>query len=104
LAKEAEARFSQMRLTNIVQRVGDGTFGWNEQAPFDRIILTASASARPDHILAQLKPGGIAIAPVDGTDQQTLMRYDKGANGEISETPLFDVRFVPLVPGQAKAL
>ena len=104
LAKEAEARFSSLRLTNIVQKIGDGTLGWAEQAPFDRIILTASAARRPDEILAQLKPGGIAIAPVDGNGQQTLMRYVMGSDEEISEAPLFDVRFVPLVPGQAKML
>ena len=54
LSREAEARFEALRLTNIVTKIGDGTLGWAEQAPFDRIILTASAPERPDTILQQL--------------------------------------------------
>lgn len=103
LAKEAEMRFAAMRLTNIVQRIGDGTLGWKEQAPFDRIILTAAASERPGKLLEQLKIDGIAIAPVQNGDVQTLMRYVRTQDG-IEETALFDVRFVPLVPGAARAL
>lgn len=103
LSREAEARFEAMRLTNIVTRIGDGTQGWPEQAPFDRIILTASAPTRPDVILEQLKDGGIAVAPVDRENRQVLVRYDR--DGEtIAETDLMDVRFVPLVKGEARAL
>ncbi|WP_300545448.1 protein-L-isoaspartate(D-aspartate) O-methyltransferase [Maricaulis sp.] len=103
LAKEAEDRFHALRLTNIVARIGDGTQGWPEQAPFDRIILTASAPQRPDAILEQLKEGGIAVAPVDRGPKQVLVRYIR-QGGEISETDLLDVRFVPLVKGEARAL
>jgi protein-L-isoaspartate(D-aspartate) O-methyltransferase len=103
LAKEAEDRFHALRLTNIVARIGDGTQGWPEQAPFDRIILTASAPQRPDEILEQLKEGGIAVAPVDRGPKQVLVRYIR-QGGEISETDLLDVRFVPLVKGEARAL
>ena len=104
LAKEAEARFSELRLTNIVTRIGDGSKGWPEQAPFDRIIVTAAASERPEGLLEQLKPGGIAVAPVQNGAVQTLMRYTRAETGEIDEAALFDVRFVPLVPGAARAL
>ncbi|MBI1263203.1 MAG: protein-L-isoaspartate(D-aspartate) O-methyltransferase [Alphaproteobacteria bacterium] len=104
LAGEAGARFAALRLTNIVQRTGDGTKGWPEQAPFDRIMVTAGASERPDGLLDQLKPGGICVAPVQNGPVQTLMRYQRGEDGAISERALFDVRFVPLVPGEAKAL
>ena len=104
LAKEAEARFNALRLSNIVTRIGDGSLGWPEQAPFDRIIVTAAAAARPDTLLDQLKPGGICVAPVQNGSVQTLMRYDKSEDGEVTETALFDVRFVPLVPGEARAL
>lgn len=103
LSKEAEARFGAERLNNIVTRVGDGSQGWPEQAPFDRIILTASAPARPDRILEQLKDGGIAVAPVDREAKQVLVRYDRSGD-TITETDLLDVRFVPLVKGEAKAL
>lgn len=103
LAKEAETRFAAMRLTNIVQRIGDGTLGWKEQAPFDRMILTAAAAERPSKLLEQLKIGGIGVAPVQNGDVQTLIRYVRTQDG-VEETPLFDVRFVPLVPGAARAL
>lgn len=104
LSKEAEARFNALRLSNIVTRIGDGSLGWPEQAPFDRIIVTAAAASRPETLLDQLKPGGICVAPVQNGSVQTLMRYDKSEDGEVTETALFDVRFVPLVPGEARAL
>ncbi|WP_417498003.1 protein-L-isoaspartate(D-aspartate) O-methyltransferase [Maricaulis sp.] len=103
LSKEAEARFAALRLNNITTRVGDGTLGWPEQAPFDRIILTASAPVRPDAILAQLKDGGIAIAPVDRGTKQVLVRYQREGE-ELTSNDIMDVRFVPLVKGEAKAL
>lgn len=103
LSKEAEACFAKMRLNNIVTRIGDGSVGWPEQAPFDRIILTASAPARPDAILAQLKDGGIAIAPVDRGTKQVLVRYQREGD-ELTSSDIMDVRFVPLVKGEAKAL
>ena len=103
LSREAEARFAAMRLTNITTRVGDGTLGWPEQAPFDRIILTASAPVRPDAILAQLKDGGIAIAPVDRGTKQVLVRYQREGD-ELTSSDIMDVRFVPLVKGEAKSL
>ncbi|GLK50801.1 MULTISPECIES: protein-L-isoaspartate(D-aspartate) O-methyltransferase [Maricaulis] len=103
LSREAEARFEALRLTNIVTRIGDGTQGWPEQAPFDRIILTASAPQRPDAILEQLKDGGIAVAPVDRDIKQVLVRYVREGDN-IVETDLMDVRFVPLVKGEARAL
>lgn len=103
LSREAEERFAAQRLNNIVTRVGDGTQGWPEQAPFDRIILTASAPARPDAILEQLKDGGAAVAPVDRDSKQILVRYHRTGDA-ITETDLLEVRFVPLVKGEAKAL
>jgi protein-L-isoaspartate(D-aspartate) O-methyltransferase len=103
LAREAEARFHDLRLTNIVTRIGDGTLGWPEQAPFDRIILTASAPSRPDAILDQLKDGGIAVPPVDRDTRQVLVRYVREGD-TITETDIMDVRFVPLVKGEARAL
>ncbi|MCW5725415.1 MAG: protein-L-isoaspartate(D-aspartate) O-methyltransferase [Maricaulaceae bacterium] len=104
LLKEAEARFAALRLTNIVTRIGDGSKGWPEQAPFDRIIVTAAAPERPDELLKQLKDGGVAIAPVDaGEGRQALIRYRRKGD-EFVEERLFDVRFVPLIKGEARAL
>ena len=105
LAKEAEARFAALRLTNITPRIGDGTKGWPEQAPFDRIIVTAGAPVRPDTLLAQLKPGGIAVIPVNNDrGSQTLVRYIKTDADTLDEEAVMDVRFVPLVEGETKAL
>lgn len=103
LMKSAEARFEALRLSNIVTRIGDGSKGWPEQAPFDRIMVTAAAAERPDTLLDQLKDGGICVAPVQNGPVQTLMRYTRQGD-EIAETSLGDVRFVPLVPGAARAL
>jgi protein-L-isoaspartate(D-aspartate) O-methyltransferase len=105
LAKEAEARFASLRLTNITTRIGDGTKGWPEQAPFDRIIVTAGAPIRPDTLLSQLKPGGIAVVPVNNdSGTQTLIRYTRIETGELDEDAIMDVRFVPLVDGETKTL
>ncbi|PWE16650.1 protein-L-isoaspartate O-methyltransferase [Marinicauda salina] len=103
LAKAAEQRFAELKLSNIVTRIGDGSKGWPEQAPFDRIIVTAAAPERPDGLLDQLKEGGVCVAPVVNGSVQTLMRYRRDADGVVEE-PLFDVRFVPLVEGPTRAL
>lgn len=103
LAREAVARFEELRLTTIVHKIGDGALGWPEQAPFDRIIVTAAAPAAPHALLGQLKEGGICVAPVQQGQVQTLMRYVVHPDG-FSEEHLFDVRFVPLVSGAARAL
>lgn len=103
LMKAAEARFESLRLSNIVTRIGDGSKGWPEQAPFDRIMVTAAAPERPETLLEQLKDGGICVAPVQNGPVQTLMRYQRDGE-DIAETALGDVRFVPLVPGAARAL
>ena len=103
LSRIAEERFHAQGINNIVTRIGDGSLGWPEQAPFDRIILTASAPQRPDRILEQLRDGGIAVAPVDRDTKQVLVRYNK-IDGEITETDLMTVRFVPLVKGVAKTM
>src|SRR5690606_27561020 len=101
LLREAQARFETLKLTNIVSIAADGAKGWPEQAPFDRIIVTAAAPARPDALLEQLKEGGIMICPVGRADPQRLMKYEKTPDG-IVETELAQVRFVPLVEGLAR--
>lgn len=103
LAREAKARFDELRLTTIVQQIGDGSKGWPDQAPFDRIIVTAAAESRPDMLLAQLKEDGICVAPVQRGAVQTLIRYRRSGT-KFYEERMFDVRFVPLVEGAARAL
>jgi len=103
LLREAEARFKALKLHNVITRHGDGLKGWPEQAPFDRIILTAVVPRIPAEILAQLKPGGILIAPVlqaPGTERfsQHLVKIMQTASGPKWDT-LIPVVFVPMVPG-----
>ncbi|HKT54536.1 MAG TPA: protein-L-isoaspartate(D-aspartate) O-methyltransferase [Caulobacteraceae bacterium] len=102
LLGEAEARFRALELGNIITRFGDGSAGWPEQAPFDRIMVTAAAPAEPKTLLAQLKPGGILVAPVGRGPIQTLMRYVGDGKGAFREEVLCDVRFVPLLDGVAR--
>ena len=101
LLREAEVRFAELRIRNITSRYGDGTKGWKEQAPFDRIIVTAGAPQVPDTLFEQVAPDGILIAPVGrNAQEQALVRYRRTAEGWHSET-LWPVRFVPLVEGAA---
>ncbi len=97
----AEARFKDAARTNITARHGDGSKGWPEAAPFDRIIVTAAAREIPSSLLDQLAVGGVIVAPVgDPTDVQILLRLSKDENG-ISSQHLMNVRFVPLIEGKA---
>ncbi|MET0295188.1 MAG: protein-L-isoaspartate(D-aspartate) O-methyltransferase, partial [Phenylobacterium sp.] len=61
LLREAETRFKQLDLTNIITRFGDGGEGWSKQAPFDRIMVTAAAPGEPKALLSQLKPTGVLV-------------------------------------------
>lgn len=99
LVREAEAAFGRLNLSNITARHGDGTRGLPEQAPFDRILVTAAAEDPPGPLLAQLKIGGIMVLPVGQSDAvQTLIRVTRGERGFDYEE-LRPVRFVPLVEG-----
>ncbi|KIC10058.1 protein-L-isoaspartate O-methyltransferase [Leisingera sp. ANG-M1] len=102
LVREARAVFDQLRLANVTSLVGDGSHGLTEQAPFDRIIVTAAAEDPPGPLLAQLKPGGIMVLPVGQSDHvQTLIRVRKSEDG-LDYDELRPVRFVPLLEGLGK--
>ena len=99
LVREAEAVFAALDLTNITAIVGDGSFGLPEQAPFDRIIITAAAEDPPGPLLAQLRIGGIMVVPVVQSDAvQSLIKVTRTADGYDYEE-LRPVRFVPLIEG-----
>jgi len=104
LMGEAEARFKLLKLGNIITRFGDGADGWPEQAPFDRILVTAAAPNEPKALLAQLKPSGVLVAPIGRGPVQTLKRYAGDGKGGFKEEVLCDVRFVPLLEGVAREL
>jgi protein-L-isoaspartate(D-aspartate) O-methyltransferase len=82
---------------NVRTRVGDGYYGWQEQAPFDAIIVTAAADHIPPPLIRQLRPGGRMVIPVGGRFQvQQLTVVDKDPEGEVTTRQLLPVRFVPL--------
>ena len=100
LLLEAEGRFKALRIHNITTRHGDGSVGWPEQAPFDRIVMTAAAEKVPSKIAEQLAPGGVLVLPMGGErDQQRLMRIERQSDGGWHADDLGPVRFVPLVAG-----
>jgi protein-L-isoaspartate(D-aspartate) O-methyltransferase len=99
LLVEAEERFRALAIHNITAIVGDGTRGWPEQAPFDRILVTAAASSVPAVLVDQLADGGIMVLPVGAsTEDQVVIRLTK-EDGKVESEELLPVRFVPLVPG-----
>lgn len=102
LVREARAIFEALDLTNITAFTADGSFGLPDQAPFDRILVTAAAEDPPGPLLAQLKIGGIMVLPVGQSDAvQSLIRVTRHETGfEYDE--LRPVRFVPLVEGVAR--
>ena len=102
LVQEAQEVFDRLGLSNITALATDGTRGYPEQAPFDRIIVTAAAEDPPGPLLAELKPGGIMVVPVGQTDAvQTLVKVTRTDAGFDYEE-LRQVRFVPLVEGMGQ--
>jgi protein-L-isoaspartate(D-aspartate) O-methyltransferase len=99
LVREAQELFRVLDLTNITAFSADGSFGLADQAPFDRIIVTAAAEDPPGPLLAQLKIGGIMIVPVGQSDTvQSLIKVTRHETG-FDYDELRPVRFVPLVEG-----
>jgi protein-L-isoaspartate(D-aspartate) O-methyltransferase len=97
LAGRARRIFDQLRLTNINLKVGDGTIGWKEQAPFDGIIVTAGGPEVPVEFLEQLEVGAALVVPVGPLEQQVLLRLVRNPDGSFSREELMDCRFVPLI-------
>lgn len=99
LVTEAQGVFDAMGIANITAITADGSFGLAEQAPFDRILLTAAAEDPPGPLLAQLRTGGIMVLPVGQSDTvQSLIRVTRLEKGFDYEE-LRPVRFVPLIEG-----
>lgn len=102
LVREARSIFEALDLTNITALTADGSFGLPEQAPFDRILVTAAAEDTPGPLLSQLKEGGIMVLPVGQSDTvQHLIRVRKTPDG-LEYDELRAVRFVPLLEGLGK--
>lgn len=102
LVQEARLAFDHIGLTNVTAFTSDGSFGLPDQAPFDRILVTAAAEDPPPLLLAQLKIGGTMIVPVGQSDTvQSLIQVQRHETG-FEYTELRPVRFVPLVEGLAR--
>ncbi len=98
LAESAEERLKRLGYSTVEVRRADGYYGWEEEAPFDAIIVTAAAGQIPPPLLSQLANGGRMVIPVGGPfSVQTLMLVEKAADGSVRSRELMGVRFVPFV-------
>ncbi len=99
LASRARKILDHLNFYNVAIRVGDGSWGWKEESPFDAIITTAAAPGVPQYLVEQLAPGGRLVVPVGGRDVQTLFKLTRSteASGGIVREDLGGCRFVSLI-------
>jgi protein-L-isoaspartate(D-aspartate) O-methyltransferase len=95
-SSHAEALLQALGYANVGFRVGDGSRGWPEHAPFDRILLTVAAERPPPALIEQLKPGGRLVLPVGPQEAQVLTVIDKDSGGGLEARELIPVRFTQL--------
>lgn len=100
LAMQARKVLDALHLLNVNIKVGDGTLGWPEEAPFDAILVTAGAPAVPEALAEQLAPGGRLVIPVGNEASQTILRIRKEADGSLTSETGVGCRFVPLIGQQ----
>ncbi len=96
LAESAKKRLISLGYGNIHFKTGDGSEGWAEHAPYDRIVVTAAAGAVPEPLLSQIAPGGRMILPVGVKGWQELVMIEKDESGRIIKSNLGPVLFVEL--------
>jgi len=96
LAEEAASRLSYLGF-NVNIKMGDGTLGWQDYSPYDRIIVTAASERIPNPLIDQLKDGGRIIAPIGGKWYQELIIFEKTSEGFLKKTFVCGCVFVPLV-------
>jgi protein-L-isoaspartate(D-aspartate) O-methyltransferase len=94
--EKAQSRISALGYSNVLFKTGDGSDGWAEHAPFDRIMVTAAAGNLPDTLVDQLGPGGRMLVPVGTSGIQMLKLITKNQNGSIDISDVEMVRFVEL--------
>jgi protein-L-isoaspartate(D-aspartate) O-methyltransferase len=98
LAEQARRTLDELGYENVHVRFGDGFQGWPEEAPFDRILLTAAPHRLPEALVDQLASGGRLVAPVGGLQSlQKLIIVEKDAQGRVSRREDLPVRFVPML-------
>jgi protein-L-isoaspartate(D-aspartate) O-methyltransferase len=99
-ARAAEVLLGKLSLGNVRLRVSDGALGWPEEAPFDRILVTAAPRELPAPLLDQLARGGRMVVPVgEEVEVQVLKLVEKGEDGAFGVRDLLPVRFVPMTSG-----
>ncbi len=94
-ARASRLLLEELSLNNVYLRQGDGKLGWPEEAPFDRILVTAAAPVFPENLAAQLDENGLAVAPVGVLQQKLLVLRRRG--GELQTEEKLYVSFVPLL-------
>ena len=97
LAKRARKTLDQLKYTNVIIRIGDGTGGWRDESPFGGIIVTAAAPEAPDPLLQQLEIGGRLVIPIGNEQFQDLLVYFKEGEDRYREENLGGCRFVKLI-------
>lgn len=96
LAKEAWKRLDRLGFSNVASRIGDGTYGWPDQAPYDAVLVSAGSPEVPEHLVRQLRVGGRMVIPVGGARTQRLLKVIKRPSG-VDRTELDPCQFVKLV-------
>ncbi|MBH61977.1 MAG: protein-L-isoaspartate O-methyltransferase [Alphaproteobacteria bacterium] len=96
LAEEAQRRLRAQDF-DVQTRIGDGSYGWPDEAPFDKIIVTAAPEVVPQVLLEQLKPGGRMVIPAGSEDSQTLKLVEKEFDDSVAVTEIMPVVFAGLV-------
>jgi len=102
LLKEAKGRFQSLGMNNIFTRFDDGQRGWKQYAPFERILLSATAKKIPNILFEQLSEGGILLAPIEKTSQEHMISKYQKKNGKIYLTEIESCFFVPVLDGTQK--
>lgn len=99
LATRARKILDKLNCYNVAIRVGDGSYGWKEEAPFDAIITTAAAPQVPQYLVEQLVPGGRMVVPVGSREVQTLYKFTRSTENpdEMKKEDLGGCRFVSLI-------
>jgi protein-L-isoaspartate(D-aspartate) O-methyltransferase len=97
LALKARKALDSLGLLNVNLRIGDGTDGWAEEAPFDAILVTAGAPSVPECLIEQLAPGGRLVIPVGDRTDQRLLLIKKGLDGAVERQESDGCRFVRLI-------
>jgi len=97
LGELAGEKLRELGYSNVHVRIGDGSAGWDEHAPFDKMLVAAAPTSVPDFLLQQLEVGGRMVIPVGPETAQELVVVDKGENNVCEARNIFPVRFAPLV-------